>query len=979
MRDPLIGTNINRYEIRESVHRSELIGIYKAYDTKLERFVLLKTILHSSDYSQEAIDFFLAESRSLAKLAHPNIAKVLDFGHENENLYLISEYVPGRTLSELMTQPILWQKAINILLPLTDALLYAHSRGIIHRDLKPDNIIINTDNQPILSDFSLMRIIEEEETRDMTGTNIGLGSPEYISPEQGQGMSVDFRSDIYSLGVIFFEMVTGKKLFYATSSMEIVIQHIMADPPKPRSIIPDLPRSVEVIIMNSISKDREKRFQNMEEFSNAMKAVVEAANATKKKDPNRNKGWLTASLVGAAVVLAALTFIVRSQLRLTPAATVTPMISNLPTIVATATHVIPTLSPIPTKVIVETPTKPDFELPTLPVLPGTPLPHSNAIIDADNIRELTELARWGIPDIRQLAFINGEKTILAATSAGMYYLDPETLTPQYLFDTAGSVSKFTISNDASLVATADDEGTVAVWDIKTGERIHQQSNKFKTITALAFSPDNKKLVFSDTGQNMYYWNLPLDTVTPFEKRHTLTINKIIFLADNQTVVSGGEDFQVMIWDAPSGKWQRQIAADKKILDMALSTDRQSLALALNDASFQVFNFETGEEIASIFNSKIIDPFTFIAFLPNGSNIITGSADGFVRIWSTTNNVPVWESTPTAPRQDPIKTFAIASSGSKFVIGYQSGLVETWDLNTKKKAASSDLQFAPVQKAVISSDDKTLAFQLGDSAVQIMAVTDGTQSMRVAGTLPRGFPVSPNDKLISIRVGNLQADKIKLYSLSTADPQELFQLYDYPVDGSVNYSADNNILTAYADGIFNYWSTSSGLELKESLIKTQGRCRDIYRQDDSFIAAASEIGMMLSDQNLPLFCQITLNPRTLSEAFLPDGSIIAQAIENQLVEIWDQRVGDQKESVTLRPNDDKSKKDVLSVAISKDKKLLAAASSSGTIEIYRLDELKPIKFLDLHTGPINQVLFSNDGKYLIAGLSDGTVRFFGLQP
>src|ERR1051325_1523825 len=100
MRDTLIGSRINRYEIRESVHKSDLIGIYKAYDTKLERYVLVKTILHSTDYSQEAIDFFLAESRSLAKLAHPNIAKVLDFGYEDGSLYLISEYVPGKTLSE---------------------------------------------------------------------------------------------------------------------------------------------------------------------------------------------------------------------------------------------------------------------------------------------------------------------------------------------------------------------------------------------------------------------------------------------------------------------------------------------------------------------------------------------------------------------------------------------------------------------------------------------------------------------------------------------------------------------------------------------------------------------------------------------------------------------------------------------------------------------------------------------------------------
>jgi len=309
MRDPLIGARINRYEIRESIHKSDVLGIYKAYDTKLERFVLIKTILHSGDYIKEAVDYFLAESKTLAKLAHPNIAKVLDFGFENGNLYLVSEFVPGTSLSDLMNHPMAWQNAINILLPLTNALVYAHSRGIIHRDLKPDNIIINTDDQPILSDFSLMRIIEEEETRDMTGTNVGLGSPGYISPEQGQGMAVDFRSDIYSLGVIFFEMTTGKKLFYATSSMEIVIQHIMADPPKPRTLIPTLPRMVENVILNALSKDREKRYQTMEEFSNAMQAVIEADNREKNKTTRRPSRLVIFSGIGAALLLLGIGFV----------------------------------------------------------------------------------------------------------------------------------------------------------------------------------------------------------------------------------------------------------------------------------------------------------------------------------------------------------------------------------------------------------------------------------------------------------------------------------------------------------------------------------------------------------------------------------------------------------------------------------------------------------------------------------------------
>jgi len=973
MRDPLIGTRINRYEIREAIHKSDLIGIYKAYDTKLERFVLIKTILHSTDYSQQAIEFFLAESRTLAKLAHPNIAKVLDFGYENGNLYLISEFVPGRSLSDLMTAPIPWQNAINILLPLTDALIYAHSRGILHRDLKPDNVIINTDDQPILSDFSLMRIIEEEETRDMTGTNVGLGSPGYISPEQGQGLSVDFRSDIYSLGVIFFEMVTGKKLFYATSSMEIVIQHIMTDPPKPRSLIPNLPRTVETIILNALSKNREKRFQTMEEFSNVLKAEVEAANNARKPNALRSRRLATISVLGVTLVLAALGFIFRNQLGIISTVSVTST-QSVETRSATATISSTPANEIftqtPTLVSSETPTVPSiFNLPALPVVSGAKLPVSNTGITVNNVGSILELARWGNPKINQLAFINNEQNIAAATSAGVYFFDPKDLSAKYFFDTAGALTMFAISDDGEWLATGDNKGTVAVWSIRDGKQLYQLKGRAKQIRSLDFSADKSKLVFSDAEKNIHLWNLKQNQYYPFEKKHTLNINKVMFLADNNTVISGSDDFQIMIWDAPSGKFKDKFPASQKINDMALSSDEHYLALALNNATLQIWDFSAKQLVNNISDPEIIMPFTHITFLPNDNNILTGSADGFVRIWNTLGSEYVWESASANQAGSPVKTIAITQSGSKFVVGFENGLVEVWDLATKKRDISKDLASASVKRLVISPDDRVLAFQGDNSFVEILSLENASQNARINGTLPRGYPISPNNQMIGVVAADLN-----LYTLSTTAPTQLFTLYDFPTDGSVNYSPDSNIITAFAGGVFKYWSTFSGRELTPSLKKIIGGCISIYRENKTFIAAASEIGVIQSDKNLPLFCQIARRPRTISEKFLPDGSIIVLSLENQLVEIWDASKGDKKVEFKI-----KSPGHVLDVALSNDGKLLATASASGTIEIYNLETLELIKMLDAQTGAINQVLFSNNGKYLIAGSSDGTLRFFGLYP
>lgn len=981
MRDPLIGTRINRYEIREAVHKSDLIGIYKAYDSKLERFVLIKTILHSSDYSKEAVDFFLAESRTLAKLAHPNIAKVLDFGFENGNLYLISEYIPGNSLSDLMSRPMPWQSAINILLPLTHALVYAHSRGIIHRDLKPDNIIINTDAQPILSDFSLMRIIEEEETRDMTGTNAGLGSPAYISPEQGQGLAVDFRSDIYSLGVIFFEMVTGKKLFYATSSMEIVIQHIMADPPKPRTIIPTLPKMVETVILNALSKDREKRYQTMEEFSNAMQAVIEAANREKNKT-TRPIRLISFSILGISLLLIGISFIfIRNRLAaptsLTTTATTrqpietkpaTPRLTTTPT-PASATEAVPTLTTL------APPSDGPFaiyKLPALPVLPGTQLPTSNQALTVNNAGTIQELARWGKPNINQLALVNNDQVILAATSAGIYYFDPLTLSARVFFDSAGALVIFAISDDGEWAATADDQGTVTVWNITDGKQLYQLKGTAQSIKALDFSPDKSKLVFSDTNKNIHLWDLKQNQAPyTFEKRLTANANKVLFSGTGDTVISGGDNFQIMVWDVARGTLKEQYAASQKINDMSISSDDQYLALALNEAIIEIWDLSAKKLVNKITDPEIIKPFTFIAFLPNDSNFMTASADGFIRIWNTLGAEYIWETSSASPDTvSPIKTVALSNNGAKFVIGFENGLVEIWDLATKQLELSKELGSAPIKRVVISPDDHWLAFQGGDSFVEVLSIENDTQNTRINGTLPRGNPVSPNNQLIGI-----QASDLNLYTLSATAPRSLFTLYDFPVNGSVNYSTDSNIVSTFTGGIFKYWSTASGLELKPSLLKSEGRCIAIYRRDNSFIAAGSENGVIHSDKNLKHFCQVTRNPRTTSEKFLPDGSIIVLSVQNQLIEIWDLRNGGQKiEKKIQTPGD------VLDVAISNDGKLLAAASASGTIEIYNLEALEqPIKTLAIQTGPIYQVLFSNDGKYLIAGSADGTLRFFGLYP
>jgi serine/threonine protein kinase len=197
----LTGQSVGRYHILEQLGEGGMAIVYKAYDTRLERNVAFK-ILRTEQFSpillKQVLQRFEREAKSLAKLSHPNIVNILDYGEHDDNPYLVMEYLPGGTLKEKLGHVIPWQEAINTLLPIAHGLAYAHQHNIIHRDVKPANILINEINAPILTDFGIAKLLEGVEGHTLTASGVGIGTPEYMAPEQGMGAStIDARADIY--------------------------------------------------------------------------------------------------------------------------------------------------------------------------------------------------------------------------------------------------------------------------------------------------------------------------------------------------------------------------------------------------------------------------------------------------------------------------------------------------------------------------------------------------------------------------------------------------------------------------------------------------------------------------------------------------------------------------------------------------------------------------------------------------------------
>ncbi len=285
----MVGYNLGQYRIVEQIGLGGMATVYKAYQPALERYVAIKILpayyAHQPDFAER----FTREARAVAKLTHPHVLPIYDFGQENGLSYIVMQYVDAGTLKEMLGQPVSLATAADVIEQIADALDYAHDQGIIHRDVKPSNVLMDRGRWVLLSDFGLAKIVEG--SVQLTGSGVGVGTPSYMAPEQGQGLKVDRRADIYSLGVILYEMVTGRVPFEAETPMAIVVKHITEPLPLPGKINPDLPESVERVIMKALAKNREDRYETAGKMAFALrKAIAELDTLVAEAAPSPQVG-----------------------------------------------------------------------------------------------------------------------------------------------------------------------------------------------------------------------------------------------------------------------------------------------------------------------------------------------------------------------------------------------------------------------------------------------------------------------------------------------------------------------------------------------------------------------------------------------------------------------------------------------------------------------------------------------------------------
>ena len=271
--DDMIGKQLGNYKIVNELGRGGMAVVYRAYQSSLNRYVAIKVLPPHLGFDQEFVERFQREALASAQLRHPNIVVIHDVGHEQGLYFIVMELLEGRTLKQIIEEEgaLSVERATRIVEQVAAALDYAHQRGFVHRDVKPANIFVSKEGHTTLTDFGIAKAASE--AQQLTRTGMLMGTPEYMSPEQAEGEKVDYRTDLYALGVVLYQMLVGQVPFRGTTP-HAILHAVIYEPPIPlRRLRPDLSPGIESMVLKAIDKRPERRYQSGAELAEALKTA----------------------------------------------------------------------------------------------------------------------------------------------------------------------------------------------------------------------------------------------------------------------------------------------------------------------------------------------------------------------------------------------------------------------------------------------------------------------------------------------------------------------------------------------------------------------------------------------------------------------------------------------------------------------------------------------------------------------------------
>lgn len=969
------------YRLLEEVARGGMGIVYRARQHQVHRTVALKVMVAGAFAAPDSVERFLAEAEAAASLDHPNIVPLYEVGECEGRPFFSMKLIDGPSLAHHLDHgemPMPPREAAELLGKLARAVHYAHQRGILHRDIKPGNVILDSHGEPHLTDFGLAKLMEQESA--LTRTLAMMGTPSYMSPEQarGQAKALTTAMDVYGLGAILYELLTGRPPFRGGTTMETIRHVLEKEPRRPSLSNPAVDRDLDIICLKCLEKDPARRYgsagglaadldrwRRREPISARPSTALERVTKWTRRNP------------GAFAALSAI------LLLLTGGVSVSTWLA-----------------------LRESKARKNefhqriFAQAAQAEALAMQRKAEAATRQADaNLRRAEWLVYAGNLTLAQNDFEFGNGGLAGRHLSNCRnelrgweydYLSSRIGPQRTLQGHRGTVSGVAFSPDGQRLVTGSEDGTAKVWETASGRELYSLTARQGMILCVAFSPDGQRIVTGTgdwaSGQHpgeAIVWNAANGQKLFDLKGHNYYLWSVAFSSDGRRLLTGAGDRnhtagEAKVWDAVSGQEILSLAGCTESLRAAVfSPDGRRIVTASVAGTSKMWDAATGQPLFPLSGHQA--PITCVAFSVDGQRFVTGSWDRTAIVWETATGRPLFTRKGHA---EAVWCVAFSPDGQRFVTGSMDQTVKVWNSRQEEAAFTIKGHAGMVRSVAFSADGSRILTGSEDGTAKIWDAQRGQAIPVLRGHLDfvSSIAFSPDNHRCVTGSGDGLA---KIWDLATG--AELVSLngstalrWNEAAVWSVGFSPDGQrVVTGSQDRSAKVWDALTGRELL--VLRHTGVVSSVeFSADGKWIATGvGECAGLVTHPGEASVWDAATGRKVLAlphasgvldVSFSPDGQRLLAATGDGTALVFETATG--RALLSLRHPDA-----LWSAAFSPDGRRLVTGSWDQSAKVWDAASGQEIFTLKGHTGRVRGVVFSPDGQRIVTSSDDRTVKLW----